>query len=310
MSQDIQTQKSLLLIEAYKEYLISVKGLSLNTIVSYETVLEKYAQSVQNVVSVTDGEIEQYLFELNEQALEVSTQRHHISTLKTFYNFLLSKKVIAENPFAFVDMPQKRKRVPKSVTEQDMDRILQSCHGEEPENIRLSAMFYLLYATGMRVSELASITISDILNAENEGFVRITGKGSKTRLIPIDKKTRAFVEKYIQQARSSFNPKGGDHLFPSPRYKNKHLSRQRIFQLLKEITEPLNITISPHGVRHSFATHLLENDANLRSVQKMLGHSDLSTTEVYTSIAHKQKQKVINEKHPINMLLNEVKPEE
>lgn len=297
-------QRSFLLIEAYKEYLLTVKGLALNTIQSYENVLELFVEDFEDIVSITDVEIEKYINSFVQRNLKASTQSHHISTLKMFYNFLISKKIIQKNPLALIDLPKKTKKIPKAISEEKMDEVLKACQGAEPENVRLCAMFYLLYATGLRVSELANLTVSDILNTEHEGFIRVVGKGAKSRLVPVGGKARVFLDTYMLNVRGHFNVKGGDFLFPSPRYKNKPLSRQRIFQLLKEVAGPLGVEISPHGIRHSFATHLLENEANLRSVQKMLGHEDLTTTEIYTSVADKQKKKVIEEKHPLNLLFD------
>lgn len=297
--------RSYILIEAYKEFLLSVKGLSLNTITVYENALEGFIEFHNDIVNASDNDIERYIQFMSEKGLQASTQSHHLSTLKMFYSFLIQKKIIAENPLNLIDLPKKIKRLPKSISEDEMTRLLKSCDGNEPEDFRLRAMFYLLYATGIRVSELANLKLSDIQDAENDGFIRVLGKGSKFRIVPVGQTAKAFVKAYIQKARFEFNPKGSDFLFPSPRYKNKPLSRQRVFQLLKEISDPLGIYISPHGVRHSFATHLLENDANLRTVQKMLGHADLTTTEIYTSIADKQKQKILDEKHPLNILFDD-----
>jgi integrase/recombinase XerD len=300
-----QKDKSFLLIEAYKEYLIAVKGLAVNTVQSYENVLESFVDEYENLSSVTDIDIGIYIQKISQKKLKASTQSHHLSTLKMFYNFLISKNVIKENPLTLIDLPKKTKRIPRAISEEKMTEILNACHGSEPQDVRLCAMFYLLYATGLRVSELANLTLSDILNTEHEGFIRVLGKGSKSRIVPLGGKARILLEKYIQNGRMHFNDKGGNFLFPSPRYKNKPLSRQRIFQLLKEVASPLGIEISPHGIRHSFATHLLENEANLRSVQKMLGHADLTTTEIYTSIADNQKKKVMDENHPLNLIFDE-----
>ncbi|PPR15087.1 MAG: Tyrosine recombinase XerD [Proteobacteria bacterium] len=298
-------ERSYILIEAYKEFLLSVKGLALNTITVYENALESFVEFQNNIIDVTDSDIESYIEFMSKKGLQASTQNHHLSTLKMFYSFLIQKKIIEENPLNLIDLPKKIKRLPKAISEDEMKRLLQSCEGNESEDIRLRAMFYLLYATGIRVSELANLKISDIQDAENDGFIRVLGKGSKFRIVPIGETAKKYVKDYIQKARFEFNPKGGEYLFPSPKYKNKPLTRQRVFQLLKEVSEPLGIYISPHGVRHSFATHLLENDANLRTVQKMLGHADLTTTEIYTSIADKQKQKVLEEKHPLSLLFED-----
>ncbi len=298
-------QRSFLLIEAYKEYLLTVKGLALNTISSYEQVLLNFVDICNNLISVTESNAEQYVRGMATSGIKASTQSHHISTLKMFYKFLIHKKVVTESPFHSIELPKKTKTVPKAITEEQMTQLLHAAKGNEPEDLRLQALLHLLYATGVRISELTSLTLSDVLSEDHKGFIRVMGKGAKSRIIPVGSQTQQIVELYIKKARPIFNKKGGDFLFPSPKYRDKPLSRQRAFQLLHAIAQPLNIQISPHGVRHSFATHLLENDANLRSVQKMLGHQDLSTTEVYTKVADQHKKKIVEEKHPLNFLLEE-----
>ena len=245
-------QRSFLLIEAYKEYLLTVKGLALNTISSYEQVLLNFVDICNNLISVTESNAEQYVQGMATSGIMASTQSHHISTLKMFYKFLIHKKVVTESPFHSIELPKKTKTVPKAITEEQMAQLLHAAKGNEPEDLRLQALLHLLYATGVRISELTSLTLSDVLSEDNKGFIRVMGKGAKSRIIPVGSQT-----------------------------------------------------ISPHGVRHSFATHLLENDANLRSVQKMLGHQDLSTTEVYTKVADQHKKKIVEEKHPLNFLLEE-----
>lgn len=295
----VSTSSSLLL-EAYKEYLVAVKGVALNTVESYELVLQNFADTIPELLSVQPADIELYLRDMHDKNLKASTQKHHISTLKTFYNFLLLKKAIQVNPCAQIDLPKVGKRLPKFIEESEMMRLLNSCKGNKATDVRLRAMFLLLYATGMRVSELAGLSMSDIQQSD-EGFLRITGKGNKTRIVPIGQEAKNAVLDYIKNARNDLNPLKSSMLFPSPRSKDKGLTRQRIFQLLKEVSTPLGIEISPHGFRHSFATHLLENKANLRAVQVMLGHSDMSTTEVYTAVVDKQKRKTVEENHPLCM---------
>tara|TARA_R110000868_G_scaffold189695_1_gene432902 strand:+ start:88094 stop:89011 length:918 start_codon:yes stop_codon:yes gene_type:complete len=290
--------KSSLLLEAYKEYLIAIKGAAINTVETYDLILQNFADSVDEIANVTQADIEKYLQTINEKSLKASTQKHHISTLKTFYNFLLSKKVVTKNPCANIDLPKTTKALPKFIEEGEMQRLLNACVGASAKQIRLRTMFLLLYATGMRVSELAGLTMGDIKQTE-EGFLRITGKGNKTRLVPMGLATKSALDHYIKNAREEVNPLNSNYLFPSPRRKNEGLTRQRIFQILQEVSMPLGIEISPHGFRHSFATHLLENKANLRAVQIMLGHENMSTTEIYTAVVDKQKRKTIEENHPL-----------
>lgn len=291
-------QQSLLLLDAYREHLVAIKGVAHNTVETYDIVLTAFVETYEDLTAVTQSDVENYMVFLTEKGLKANTQSHYLSTLKTFYSFLMSKKVVKENPCAFVDMPKVQKRLPKAISENDMMRILEACKGEEAHDIRMRAMFYLLYSSGIRASELASLTLNNVRDMD-EGFITVTGKGGKTRLIPIAETAKNHVKYYIDHARWEFNKTGSDMLFPSPRILKKGLTRQRIFQLLKEIADPLGIEISPHGVRHSFATHLLENEANLRAVQLMLGHENLSTTEVYTKIENKQKQKVVENNHPL-----------
>lgn len=292
------TSRSLLLLEAYREYLVAVKGVAINTVETYELVLQTFAEFVDDFVDVTEEDIESYIDNIHEKKLKASTQIHYISTIKTFYNFLLSKKVVKANPCAHIDLPKMNKRLPKFIEEDEMKRLLDSCKGETLKALRLRALFLLLYATGMRVSELAGLTLGDVRQSE-EGFLRVTGKGNKTRLVPMGEQAKEAVERYIAHARDELNPLKNDALFPSPRLQGKGLTRQRIFQMLKDIAKPLDIEISPHGFRHSFATHLLENKANLRTVQTMLGHADMSTTEVYTAVVDKHKRKVLEDTHPL-----------
>jgi integrase/recombinase XerD len=231
-----------------------------------------------------------------EKGASAKTQARHLSTLRGFYRFLVEKEIIKRDPTARVARPKVGKSLPKAVSQNQAQAVLGTAFGDTPEQLRLKALLTTLYATGMRVSELLALTITDVEMGKGD-VLRVLGKGEKTRLVPLGKYAYDILLHYIQQARPSLGGQKSDYVFPSP-HSSKPLTRQRLFQLVQKAGQQAGIKISPHGLRHSFATHLLENEADLRSVQLMLGHSDLATTQIYTAITDKRKTEAMD-KHPL-----------
>ncbi len=284
--------------EAFVEYLAVMRGLSANTVAAYRNDLASFFGGVgKPPAAVTGADIERYLAR-QSRTLAVASQARRLAALKTFFGFMAERGWVADNPTAGVAAPKRRQSLPKALSEREVSALLGAAVGETPAEVRLRLILQLLYACGMRISELAGLTLADV--AEGDGAVlRVTGKGAKVRLVPLGGTAAATLEAYLRLARPHMAGADGDFVFPGPSGK-RPLTRQRLFQLVQEAGKRVGIAVHPHQLRHTFATHLVNHDADLRAVQVMLGHASLNTTQVYTKVADKRVRDVLERFHPLS----------
>jgi integrase/recombinase XerD len=285
-------------IDTFLDHIITVDGVAEHTHSAYKSDLEQFSKVAPNVEKVREKHIQKYTKNMVKDAKSPRTQTRHLTTIRQFFNFMLATGVIQENPAAFIEMPKIPKSLPKALHFVDLSNFLnKGCDGlDKAEKMRLQAIMETLYATGLRVTELTTITLHDFWQGEGK-TLRVCGKGNKERLVPLGSTAAQTIESYIQHSRDILTPHKSDWLFPG--YKGKPMTRQRIFQLVKDAGKKCNIDVSPHGFRHSFATHMLENGTNLRLVQVMLGHADIATTEIYTLVQDEYKRYTLDTFHPL-----------
>lgn len=287
----------------FKHFIQVEKGLSKNTILSYSKDLESYGlfldqvEQITNLSNITRIHIIGYLKFLKERNLTARTVARQLATIRSFHQFLIREvEGMKDDPSLLIEIPKAPKVLPKVLSLQEVEALLDASDGTT-FGIRDKAMLELLYATGMRVSELLSLNLPDI--NLTMGFVRCLGKGSKERIIPLGKLAINSIEQYLKVARSELiGKKQNEALFLN--HHGNRMSRQGFWKNLKKQAEKANIQheLTPHTLRHSFATHLLENGADLRSVQEMLGHADISTTQIYTHVTKSRLKDVYKEFHP------------
>jgi len=279
------------------------KGLSKNTILSYGNDLESYGlymdqvERIQGLANIMRIHIIGYLKYLKERDLTARTMARQLATIRSFHQFLIREvDGMKDDPSLLIEIPKAPKVLPKVLSLTEVEALLEVSDSSE-FGLRDKAMLELLYATGMRVSELLSLNLSDV--NLTMGFVRCLGKGSKERIIPLGKLAINSIEQYLKMARMKLiGKKQNDALFLN--HHGNRMSRQGFWKNLKKQAEKANIQheLTPHTLRHSFATHLLENGADLRSVQEMLGHADISTTQIYTHVTKSRLKDVYKEFHP------------
>ena len=284
-------------IVEYKKYLLIDKKYSDNTILSYMNDLKKFEKFVKkNIIEVNKNDILKFIeFErLNE---DISSVAHSLTVIRNFYNFLIIENVIKDNPTNNIDSPKLKKRLPVVLSKEEIDNLL-NIELNNKYDYRNKAMLELMYATGMRISELINIKMEDI--NLNNSCVIVNGKGNKERKIPFDEITTYYLDKYINEYRKQFLKKINNYLFLN--CFGEKISRQAFFKTIKSlaIKKDIKKNFSPHSLRHSFATHMVENGADLRSVQTLLGHSDISTTQIYTNISNKFIKENYEKSHPHN----------
>lgn len=288
-------------VEHFSEMLASEVGASLNTISSYLSDINNFITFLNlnqlNLLTVTKDHIEHYIHSLAELGLSERTRARRLSSLKAFYTFLVRENKISSNPTKLVDRPKQGRRLPKFLGENETNLIINAAYtSDHPDQLRRILFIELLYATGMRISELLNLKLSDI-QWQDECILITKGKGNKQRLVPFNQSTKHAITQYLQSLHRGSSP----WLFPSKQLK-KPLTRQRFFQLIKELAVEAGIDphkVSPHVIRHAFATHLLNNGANLINVQKLLGHTDITTTEIYTHIASEKLKETVFKHHPL-----------
>tara|TARA_B100001287_G_scaffold264017_1_gene255460 strand:+ start:404 stop:1285 length:882 start_codon:yes stop_codon:yes gene_type:complete len=278
-------------------FLYVEKGLSKNTVDAYKNDLKDFLSwlnkiNIQDYKKVTETEINEYVAHLFKNGLKSSSVNRKISTLKSFYLFLIKKKLISLSPLSEVITPKKEQYLPSSMSEDEVEQLLQSPNIELDIETRDKAMIEMLYATGMRISELINLKMIDI--DIERSVLKVLGKGSKERLVPFGEKASDSLSYYLKKRKKS----SAKEVFLSNR--GKKMTRTGFWQRIKIYLsrEGLKDTISPHTLRHAFATHLLNRGADLRSVQLLLGHSDLSTTQIYTHIAKQRLGEVLKKHHP------------
>lgn len=289
------------LINQFLDDLWSTKGLSDNTLASYRTDLqhvERYVLSQDSdLLCVNQGLLRDYLNARFEQQFAKSSTARLLSSLRRFYGYLLVKQLINQDPTALIKSPKLARQLPDSLSEAQIDSLLAEPNRDDPIECRDKAMLELLYATGLRVTELVSLTMEQI--SLRQGLVRVVGKGGKERLVPLGELAVAEVEQYMRFARGELlNMKQSDVVFPSRR--GQMMTRQTFWHRIKLYASRAGISchLSPHTLRHAFATHLLNHGADLRVVQLLLGHSDLSTTQIYTHVAKVRLQQLHSQHHP------------
>ena len=290
------------LIDQYLNYLLTEKGLSQTTIDSYSRDLLRYhdflkLNGIHNIAKTDTALVLKHMIALRNAGLGARSRARHLVSIRGFYRFLFNEKIIKNDPSRLVDLPKMSLKLPDVLAVDEVSRLLKIPDTSKPLGARDAAMLELLYAAGLRVSELVNLKLRDI-NLE-AGFVRVMGKGSKERVVPIGQHAKAKIEDYIENYRGpALKNKLSPYLFIARA--GKPISRQGFWKLLRRYADQARIhkKISPHSLRHSFATHLLEGGADLRAVQVMLGHVDISTTQIYTHVTRKHLQELHQKYHP------------
>jgi integrase/recombinase XerD len=290
-------------IKEYQNYLRLERGLSKNTIENYTFDIEKLVLFLNqhdikvSPITISEEIVQQFIYEIASK-VNARSQSRVISGLKSFFNYLVFEDYRKDTPLELIEVPKTGRKLPDTLATEEIDALISAIDLSTPEGERNRAMLETLYSCGLRVSELVGLKISDLFF--EEGFIKITGKGNKQRFIPVGGSTIKFITSYVNLIRVHYAVQKGheDTLFLNRR--GKQLTRAMIFTIIKELALKINLnkTISPHTFRHSFATHLLENGADLRSIQLMLGHESITTTEVYMHLDRKFLSEVLNNYHP------------
>ena len=287
-------------IEQFLDSLWYDHNLSENTLASYRTDLVKFQQFSElqgdRIVDVSTQSVENYLSYRSEQGLKARSTARCISALRRLYAYLLAEKIIPLDPMVHISLPKLENPLPKTLTEKDVEALLDEPNSDDPMELRDKAMLEILYATGLRVTELVSLT-SDCIN-QRAGVIRVTGKGDKERIVPMGGEADFWLDKYKRQGRALLVKQPTDVVFPSKR--GTQMTRQTFWHRIKFYAKRAGIrkALSPHTLRHAFATHLLNHGADLRVVQMLLGHSDLSTTQIYTHVVKERLKSLHSEHHP------------
>ncbi|MAB60962.1 MAG: tyrosine recombinase [Verrucomicrobiales bacterium] len=290
-------------IEQFIMFLATERGLSINYQLLVRRNLEKFAnwtikqKNVLELNNITTHEISKYLQTRKKDGLAPSSIRQHIVSIKIFFRFLSKKKIISEDVAEGLFAPRPEALLPKTINEKEVEKLLESITRDEPLDMRDRAMIELLYSSGLRLGEIIEALLENLYL--DEGHIRVTGKGNKTRIIPIGKKAIEEISYYLDKGRKKLvNSKSSSHIFLSIR--GTKLSPSRIWQIVRDRSKRANLKqpIHPHQLRHSFATHLLSGGADLRMIQEMLGHADISTTQAYTHVDEKGLRKIHKKYHP------------
>ncbi|WP_096270517.1 site-specific tyrosine recombinase XerD [Paucisalibacillus globulus] len=283
-------------------YLQVERGLSDNTLISYKRDLNRYTEKMTKEKHSTWNEIHRvdiinFLYQLRDEGKSAATIARTISSIRQFHHFLLREEIVNHDATLHIETPKKERKLPDTLSVEEVDKLL-NINGTTPLDIRNKAMLELMYATGLRVSELVSLKTDDL--HLTMGFVRCFGKGSKERIVPLGDVAEKAVENYLQYSRQNLLKKNRDERVLFLNQHGRPMTRQGFWKILKKLTTNAHITkdITPHTLRHSFATHLLENGADLRAVQEMLGHSDISTTQIYTHVTKTRLKDMYKSFHP------------
>ncbi|MDA9849276.1 site-specific tyrosine recombinase XerD [Flavobacteriaceae bacterium] len=287
-------------IKDFNDYLKIERGFSLNSIESYEKDVKKFKDFIndsKSPIKINPDDIKEFLVVVSK-TLNSSSQSRIISGLRSFFEFLIFEKYITSNPLRLIESPKTSRKLPDTLSTKEIDKLISNIDLSKQQGERNLAIIELLYGCGIRVSELVDLKISDLFFEEN--FIKVTGKGNKQRLIPIGNITKNKVALYIENSRNKIkvNRSFKDHVFLNRR--GNKLTRAMIFTITKQLAEKSNFnkSISPHTFRHSFATHLLENGADLRTIQQLLGHESITTTEIYMHLDNKYLSEALNKYHP------------
>ncbi len=289
------------LIEAFLDMMSAERGASRNTLAAYRRDLLDLGATMRLKIA-TREEVRRYLKGLASSGMAASTQARKLSACRQFFGFLYSEGRRKDDPTNAVEAPRRQRPLPKILSAADVGKLIEVAQQDQtPEGVRLTAIIEILYAAGLRVSELVTLPLAAAKS--RDGFVLVTGKGNKERLAPLGAHAREAIEAWLK-VRDEFLPKGvkeSRFLFPS-RAADGHVTRRRCHQMLKELALKAHIDpekLSPHVLRHAFATHLVEGGADLRSVQTMLGHADIATTQIYTHVAKDRLAGVVSSAHPL-----------
>ena len=292
-------------IKGFYNYLLIEKSLSKNTVDAYVRDINKMAkyfldlEKSKNIKSVSYEDFQNYLAHLNDEKIKARSQSRVISSIRAFYKFLIIEKEIDNNPSELLETPKTGKKLPEFLTVDEVNQLVNEINRSKPEGERNLAILEVLYGCGLRVSELIELKLSEIY--WKEGFIRIIGKGNKERLVPLGKTATKHLKIYINEIRvhNKVNEESKDHVFLNKN--GNKISRVMIFKIIKALTSKAGIkkNISPHTLRHSFATHLVEGGADLRAVQEMLGHQSITTTEIYTHLDRSYLKQTILDHHPL-----------
>jgi integrase/recombinase XerD len=292
-------------LQRYLVYLEMERGLSLNTLASYKQELEKWWNFLVgkklNHLGISEEEALDFIKGESEKGQAQSSQSHLISVLRSFYHYLVAEGKIDGNPITAIPFPRKWKLLPKYMTVDQVSQLLELPDTASPFGQRDKAVLELMYATGLRISEVAGLKMENLYMDEN--FVRVMGKGSKERIVPFGKKAEQALHRYLEDGRPALlknaRAAGSSNVVFLNR-SGQRLSRQGLWKIIKGYGKRLGVSaiLTPHTLRHSFATHLVEKGADLRSVQMMLGHASISTTEIYTYVSRDRVKKVYDRFHP------------
>lgn len=306
-------------VDAFLDMLTAERGAALNTRQAYWRDLADVSLYLRNTHSsdlnkATTDEIRAYLKDLaqkthkkggNKSKIAVRTIARRLSALRQYYRFIVTENIRKDDPTTTIESPKQVRTLPKTLSESEVSQLIKTA-GENgsPESTRLVCLLEMLYATGLRVSELVSLPVASVQNT-NE-FLMVEGKGGRERMVPLSDQAQKAIQNYLDIRKQFISPdddgRQAQWLFPSKTSDKGHLTRQRFAQLLKDLAHDAKIDadrVSPHIMRHAFATHLLSRGADLRSVQKMLGHADIATTQIYTQILGENLKKTVDEKHPL-----------
>jgi integrase/recombinase XerD len=292
--------------EAFLEMIIVERGAAKNTKEAYRRDLEDFSSFLASKGAhcnrATTEMVRGYMASLSDRGMEATTLARRLSALRQYFRFLVSEGVRRDDPSIIVDSPRRGRPLPKTLTETEVEALLVAARKQKgPRGCRLVAMIELLYATGLRVSELVSLPVGAL--ARNRSVIVVRGKGGRERMIPLSEPARQAVAVWMPN-RDQFAVDGAASpwLFPSKRAKSGHIPREQFGTMLKDLAASAGLDpadVSPHVLRHAFASHLLAHDADLRSVQQMLGHADISTTQIYTHVLDERLKSLVRNYHPL-----------
>ncbi|TCC90246.1 site-specific tyrosine recombinase XerD [Pedobacter frigiditerrae] len=291
-------------LKGFKDYLKLERSLSKHSIEAYLNDVDKLVQYYLaidkdlNLNQIQLLDLRAFITWLNEIGMQANTQARVISGIKAFFNYLMQEEIIEEDPTALLEAPKLTRKLPDTLNIHEINKLIDAIDASKPEGMRNKAIIEMLYGCGLRVTELVELRISNIY-ADTE-FIKVIGKGNKERLVPIGSVALKLLEIYVNEVRVHLNIKRGHEDFIFLNRLGSRLSRISVFTLIKDLAAKTGIhkSISPHTLRHSFATHLIEGGADLRAVQEMLGHASITTTEIYTHLDRDYLRSVITQFHP------------
>lgn len=296
-------------LKKFMHFLLVDKGMAKNTLLSYERDIKNYLRYIKNVEAIeTLNQVQrvhivQFLLFLKEQGKSAKTLARHVASIRAFHQFLLRNQATNQDPTVLIEPPKSERSIPKVLSLEEVEKLLDVPSGQDHFGLRDKAMLELLYATGIRVSELVQIDVEHV--NVTMGFVIISSNSNKERIIPIGKTAAEALKRYLDHGRHNFITKNQTVNFHPENslflnHQGKRLTRQGFWKILKKVAKEagVDVELTPNTLRHSFATHLLENGADLKAVQEMLGHADISTTQIYTQVSKTRLKDVYSKFHP------------